>query len=130
MKPIQNLNTIAELEHTLRQQTNKSAVDQALLDYQKWEEHLETPTSDLNHRLYFLKAVEQRSGDSTLKNHREVIETIIKEEDIPSLGTVKYIDGETFFLLNRKIDNKYDIELEFRDKNGLILRNTNNVSLS
>lgn len=104
-----------DFEDILRSHVNKSAVDQAVKDYQTWASNLKEDKKEIVHLLYLLKATETRSGDKTLKNDRRISEIILSKAEIPNLDRRRTEEQSYLTLLQKQIGSKYQIDMEFQN---------------
>jgi len=111
--------SIKELEEVSRRYVNKAAVDQALLDYNNWVLALRGEKKEVVHLLYFLKALEERSGNQALKNEKKISEIILSKVEPPNLERRKVEEKDYCTLLGKEIGSKYQIEMKFQDPKGL-----------
>ena len=110
--------SIKDLETILRKHVNKSAIEQALKDYQTWASNLKEDKKEIVHLLYFLKTTEDRSGDKTLKNNRGISEIILRKAEIPNLDRRKLEEKDYIKLVRKEINSKYQINMEFENQRG------------
>lgn len=109
--------SITKLETILRKHINKAAVDQALLDYKTWSSKLTEDKKEVAHLLYFLKTVEQRSGDKTLKKINQISHLILSKAETPNLDRRQNEEQSYLTLLRKQIGSKYQIDMEFENPN-------------
>jgi hypothetical protein len=110
--------SLKNLETVLRKHVSKSAIEQALKDYQTWARNLKEDKKEIVHLLYFLKTTEDRSGDKTLKNNRGISEIILRKAEIPNLDRRKLEEKDYIKLVRKEINSKYQINMEFENQRG------------
>jgi hypothetical protein len=119
---MENQSPIEDLKEILKKEVNKSAIDQAIEDYQRWATNLKEDKKEITHLLYLLKAAEQRSGNSSLKHNKRISEIILKKADIPNLDRRQSQEEYSLTLLQKGINKKYQIEMEFQTPKGAKIR--------
>lgn len=108
---------IKDLESVLRLHSNKSAVDQALIDYQAWASNITAPKPIATRLLYLLRCAEQRSGNLKLKDHKGVSTLIVYYFNALACNITQRIKKERLSLIWYGIGKRYQLELELRDLN-------------
>jgi hypothetical protein len=115
---MQNSVNIKDFETLIRRHANQSAVDQALKDYEAWKSTLKGNEKEVTHLLYFLKAVEERSGNKTIKNNHQVSHMILSKAEVPNMERRQQTETSYLTLLHKKISKDYQIDMEFQDPKG------------
>jgi hypothetical protein len=117
-EPLHLESLTASLEIKMRRLANKSAINQAMLDYQQWASKKPTIRSSLSHCLFFLEQVEIRSGNNRLKENKEISEFIIALPEVKEKIEEIKEERNDLSLIWKSIGSHYEIKLEFRDKDG------------
>lgn len=110
---------IQNLAKVLEAYTNKSALGQALIDYDIWRRK-DVQKSVTTHLLFFLTQIEQRSGKYDIKDIRRISELILNESGIEKYGDIIIVNGQEQKVIERKIGPKYTIDLKTQHKEGFV----------